>query len=71
MIKKGKKVTSLKDAKIASRLLRSRRSSRNVKSVAGSDLSQRETRRSGKTLKHKRSSGVRVSGRPPIRHKRK
>jgi len=69
MIKKGKKVTSLKDAKIASRLLRSRRSSRNVKSVAGSDLSQRE--KSVKGLKKKRSSGVRVVSKPPIRHKKK
>ena len=67
MVKKGRKVTSLKDARIASRLLKNRRSSRNVKSVAGSDLSQREKT---KRIKHKVGS-VKTTGRPPIRHKRK
>jgi hypothetical protein len=37
-----RKATSLKVARIASRLLRSPRSSTNVKKVSASDLSQRE-----------------------------
>ncbi|MEI6396831.1 MAG: hypothetical protein WCO48_02045 [Candidatus Taylorbacteria bacterium] len=37
-----KKATSLKVARIASKLLRNPRSSKNVKKVSASDLSQRE-----------------------------
>jgi hypothetical protein len=44
----AKKVTSPKVAKIASKLLRNKKSSRKVKSVAASDLSQTEKRRKKK-----------------------
>ena len=37
--------TSKKDASLASKLLRSRKSSKAVKSVAGSDLSQRRSKK--------------------------
>ncbi len=46
-----KKATSLKVAKIASKLLRSKSSSVNVKKVSASDLSQRETSRKKKISK--------------------
>ncbi len=48
MAKGGGKTTSTKVARVASRLLRSKRTSKGTKSVAGSALAQKVRRRRGR-----------------------
>lgn len=66
MAGKGRKVTSRRIAKLASDQLKNSKIKK-AREVAGSALSQREA---SKSLRNKKS-GVRVAGRPPVRHKKK